>query len=58
MREEESLPIKSSKRKFELIFKALQRLIIVVALPKAIPLSNWLIYLVDRESFSANFSWV
>ena len=41
-----------------MIFRALQILVIVVALPKAIPRSSWLIYLAERESFSANCSCV
>ena len=50
--------ITSLNKKLEDIFKALHRLTIVLALPKAIPRSNWLIYLGDKEVFSANVSCV
>ena len=45
----------SENKKLALILRVLQTLVIVEALPKAIPLSNWLMYLVDKDSFSANY---
>ena len=55
---EELVSIRPLKRKSVEILSALHKLTIVVALPNAIPRSNWLIYLGDKAVFSASTSCV